>query len=221
MTFSSATPPGSSDSPDQRASTRGRDRRREAWRTFRHAYPAFLKVVAAIFVILLATDGWLMARHFTYVGEIKRLRSGMTTAERQRSDLIVATEQDKLRMSLALARHQASLDPMLHLSVAVDSGHMYLERDGALLRDMRVTIAPERVPTANGDSTTVTTPRGQRTIIDVQTDSAPQLVLDGGTRIYASDDTVSPVSPGDIRVSLSDLNAVLPNISAGTNVYLY
>ena len=198
-----------------------RGRRREAWRSFRHAYPTFLKLTAFLFVILLAIDGWLVARHFTYTSEITRLRAGMTSAERQQSDLIVRTEQDKLNMAVALAKRQASWDPKLHLSIAVDSGRMYLERDGALLRDMRVTIAPESTPTIKGDTTSSTTPRGQRTIIDIRSDSAPQIVLNGGTRIYASDDTVTPPSPGDIRVSLNDLNAVLPNVSAGMNVYLY
>jgi hypothetical protein len=214
-------PSSQSSDPDRHNTPLGRDRRREAWRAFRHAYPTFLKVTAALFFVLLAIDAWLVARHFAYTREVQRLRAGMTTAERQQSDLIVATEQDKLRMALALARHQAQWDPTLHLSVAVDSGHMYLERDGALLRDMRVAIAPEPVPTATGDTTTATSPRGQRTIIDVRADDVPQLLLNGGTRIYASDDTLSPVTPGDVRVSLNDFNAVLPNISAGTNVYFY
>jgi len=196
-------------------------RRREAWRAFRHTYPTLLKITATLFLLLLAIDGWLVARHFAYTNEIQRLRAGMTTAERQRSDLLVATEQDKLRMALALAKHQAQWDPKLHLSVSVDSGHMYLERDGALLRDMRVEIAPEPVPTVKGDTTTATVPRGERTIVDVSTGDTPQLVLNGGTRIYASADTLSPLTPGDVRVSLSDLNAVLPNISAGTTVYFY
>lgn len=188
---------------------------------FRHAYSTFLKLAVFLFIVLLATDGWLVERHFTYKNEIQRLRARMTATERQQSDLIVTSEQDKLSMAIALAKHQASWDPTLHLSIAIDSGRMYLERDGALLRDMRVAVAPERVPAAKGDTTSATTPRGQRTIVDIRTDSAPQLILNGGTRIYASDDTTTPVSPGDIRVSLTDLNAVLPNVSAGMNVYLY
>ena len=165
---------------------------------------------------------WLITRHFVYADEIRRLRVSMTAAERQRSDLIIQSEQNKLRMAIELAKHQAQLDPMLHLSIAVDSGRMYLERDGALLRDMRVTIAPERVPSASGDSVAGVVVRGQRTIEEVHNDdSVPHaIVLNGGTRIYGSDDTTA-LSPGDVRVSVVDLDAVLSNISAGMNVYFY
>ena len=69
-------------------------------------------------------------------------------------------------MELALAKHQAQWDSKLHLSISVDSGHMYLERDGALLRDMRVSIAADRVPSVNHRDTAVTVSLGQRTIVD-------------------------------------------------------
>ena len=41
-------------------------------------------------------------------------------------------------------RRQANLDKDLHLSVAVDSGVMYLEREGALLREMPIDVGPEK-----------------------------------------------------------------------------
>ncbi len=163
---------------------------------------------------------WLATRRWSYAAEIGWLRAGMTAAERQRSEIIIQTEQDKLRMALELAKQQAHWDPKLHLSVAVDSGRMYLEREGALLRDMRVAIAPEHVLGTTAGTATII-PRGQRTIVDVQSSGAPQLVLNGGTRIYASDDTLGPATPGDVRVSISDLKAVLPSIGAGMSVYFY
>jgi hypothetical protein len=145
----------------------------------------------------------------------------MTSAERRRSEFIIATEQDKLRMELALAKHQAQWDAKLHLSVATDSGRMYLERDGALLRDMRVWIAPASIPSANGHDMASSTALGQRTIVQVDTSDTLQILLNGGTRIYASDDTLAPATPGDVRASTNDLKAVLPNVSAGMNVYFY
>lgn len=205
---------------DRRTTTRGRDRRREEWHAFRHAYPTFLRVTSTLFLLLVAVDLWLVGRRVAYAHEIDRIRAGMTTEERQRSDLIIRSEQDKLRMALELAKRQAHWDPKLHLSVAVDSGRMYLERDGALLRDMRVAIAPARVPAGGGDTMSSTTPRGQRTVVDVRED-VPALVLNGGMRIYGSDDTTAAVTPGDVRVSVGDLKAILPNLSAGMTVYFY
>jgi hypothetical protein len=145
----------------------------------------------------------------------------MTEAERQRSDLVIQSEQDKLRVAIELARRQAQLDPRLHLSVAVDSGRMYLLRDGALLRDMVVTVAPEQAPRVKGDTAASVVPRGQRTIVDIDSDT-PALVLNGGTRIYASADTgVAAVSPGNVRAKAADLKAVLPNLQRGMSVYFY
>jgi len=180
-----------------------------------------LKVAAALFLFLVAADIWLATRRSAYIHEIGRLRAGMTAAERRRSDLIVSTEQDKLRMELVLAKHQAQWDSKLHLSIAADSGRMYLERDGAMLREMRVSIAPDRIPSVNHNDSAVATPLGQRTIVAVDTSDTVQFLLDGGTRIYASDDTLAPVTSGDIRADASDLKAVLPDISAGMKVYLY
>jgi hypothetical protein len=200
---------------------RGRDRRRASWHTFREAYPTFLKIAAAIFLALVVVDMWLVYRRVAYEREITRLRSSMTTAERQKSDLIVQSEKDKLRMALELAKRQARWDPELHLSVSVDSGRMYLERNGALLREMRVDIAPSRIPEVGGDTMVATTLlRGERTVEDVSDGSAPVLLLNGGTRIYAANDSTS-VPAGDVRVKPEDLKAILPNVSAGMVVYFY
>jgi hypothetical protein len=208
--------------PDRRGHQRGRDRRREAWRTFRHGYPTFLKVTAFLFLMLLAFDIWLFARHFAYRDEVNRLRASMTQTERERSDLVIRSEKDKLRVALELAKRQAQLDPKLHLSISVDSGRMYLLRDGAMLRDMVVSIAPEQAPHEKGDTAVGALPRGERTVIDIVRGDTVQLVLNGGTRIYASaDTTATTVAPGNVRANPADLKALLPNVSAGMSVYFY
>ncbi len=207
----------------RRGSPRGSDRRREGWSAFRDAYPTFLKVIAVLFLFLVAGDMWLFYRRTAYAQETTRLRAGMTVAERRKSDLAVQSEQDKVRLAVELAKRQAHFDSRLHLSIAVDSGVMYLERDGALLRVMRVALAPAVVPgfkTANGDSTTTTLPRGQRTIQQVIDGGAPALVLNGDARIYAGADS-GAVTAGNVRVDAADLRAILPNVSAGMSVYFY
>ena len=210
--------------PDgRRATPRGTDRRREGWGAFREAYPTFLKIIAVVFLFLVAGDMWLFYRRNAYGQEISQLRAQMTAAERKKSDLAVESEQDKVRVGIELAKRQAHFDPRLHLSIAVDSGVMYLERDGALLRVMRVSLAPAQVPgfkTKNGDTTAVTLPRGQRTIQQVIDGDSLALVLNGDARIYAGTDS-GAVAAGNVRVDPADLRAILPNVSAGMSVYFY
>jgi hypothetical protein len=211
------------ESDDRRARSRGGDRRREGWHAFREAYPTFLKIIAVVFLLLVAGDMWLFYRREAYGQEIARLRSEMTDAERKKSDIAVQQEQDKVRLAIELAKRQAHFDPSLHLSIAVDSGVMYLERDGALLRVMRVTLAPAKVPgfkTTNGDTAATTLPRGQRTVQQVIDGDAPALVLNGDARIYAGADS-DAVAAGNVRVDAADLRAILPNVSAGMSVYFY
>lgn len=88
----------------------------------------------------------------------------MTELERNRADEIVATEHDRLRIAVQLLRRQAQGERELHLAVAIDSGRMYLEREGALLRAMRIEVAPERRVGAPPDTVRIAPPRGLRTV---------------------------------------------------------
>ena len=119
----------------------------------------------------LAFDGWLIYKRVKYTGEIERLRGGMSETERRRADMIVAENENKYRVMLELIRRQAQGDKELHLAVAVDSGEMYLEREGAILREMRVDVGPEAWVHAGPDSVLMTAPRGSRTV---------ERVLEGG-----------------------------------------
>ncbi|MEO7102032.1 MAG: hypothetical protein ABI311_01735 [Gemmatimonadaceae bacterium] len=213
----------SEDPNDRRSIPRGTDRRREGWSAFRDAYPTFVKIIAVVFLLLVVGDMWLFYRRHAYRQDISTLRGSMTDAERKKSDLVMQSEQDKVRLALALAKHQAHFDPRLHLSIAVDSGVMYLERDGALLRVMRVAIAPAKVPgfkSVKGDTSAATLPLGQRTVQQVVEGDSLALILNGDARIYAGDDS-SAVAAGSVRVSAADLRAILPNVSAGMSVYFY
>ncbi|MDQ2890822.1 MAG: hypothetical protein M3R65_09795 [Gemmatimonadota bacterium] len=211
------------DSNGRRSAPRGTDRRREGWRGFRDAYPTFLAIISVVFLLLLAGDMWLFYRRHAYAVETAGLRARMTDAERKKSDFAVQSEQDKVQLAVELAKRQAHFDPRLHLSISVDSGLMYLERDGALLRVMRVALAPAKVPgfkSSTGDTTAATLPRGQRTIQQVVDGSSPALVLNGDARIYAGADT-DAVAAGNVRVDPADLKAILPNVAPGMSVYFY
>jgi hypothetical protein len=124
------------------------------------------------FVVMLAADGWLIYKRHYYTTEVARLRSGMSDAEKKQADAVIATEENKLRVAVALIKRQAQGDKELHVSIAVDSGRMLLEQEGALLRDMPVEIAPAKIIGSGPDTVRMSPPRGARTV---------EKVLAGGT----------------------------------------
>jgi len=131
---------------------------------FRRRHPAFLAAIVVIIAGLLAIDGWVIYKRQTYEAEIARLRMDMSDVERRRSDAITNTNEKRLEMMMELLRSQAKIDKEIHLAVAVDSGKMYLERDGALLREMKVEVPTERRVGAGRDTVHMAAPRGTRTV---------------------------------------------------------
>ena len=143
----------------------GVDRRRPGrWSEFRHAYPGILTTLTFALVAMLALDVWLITKHVRYRREVARLRSGMTTAEKRKADLLMESEENKFRVMIELIRRQARGDRELNLAIAVDSGIMYLAREGAVLRQMRVDLGPEKTVGTSPDTVRMTAPRGQRTV---------------------------------------------------------
>ena len=140
------------------------ERRRPGWREFRAAYPGVISVLLAVLVAMLAIDAWLIYQRIRYSRETERLRAGMNDVERRKADMVVANEQSRMRVTLELMRRQANIDKELHLSVAVDSGVMYLEREGALLREMPIEVGPEKRVGSPPDTIHIAAPRGARTV---------------------------------------------------------
>ena len=148
------------------------DRRRTSWGEFRAAYPGVIAVAATALVVLLVLDAVLVARRARYEREYTRLRAGLSDVQRQHADAALASDEDRLKMIVALGRRQAAGDAALHLSVAVDSGKMTLERDGVTLRIMPAEVGPERAVGTPPDTVRVVVPRGKRTVMRVLSDSA-------------------------------------------------
>jgi hypothetical protein len=199
------------------------DRRRGTWRDFRRAYPGFVFVLGLGLVAMIAVDAWLLVKRAKYNHDVTTLREHMTTAERERTDAIVQSEQNKLRIAIELAKRQAKFDKRLHLNVSVDSSRMYLTREGAVLREMPVQFGPERAAAESSSAPPAAIPRGERTVADL---SDTRIVLDGGTQITSSKNTdpvtdSTPIPPGSLRISLEDMKAIMPNLSAGMKVYFY
>lgn len=152
------------------------DRRRGNWRDFRQAYPGFVFTLILALLAILTLDGFLVYKRRAYTAEVNRLRGAMTEAERAKTDAIVQAEQDKARIAIELAKRQAKLEKSLHLGVALDSGRIYLQREGAVLREMAALFGPEVGVTAGSDSLPVVIPRGQRTVVRLDENT---IVLEG------------------------------------------
>ena len=140
------------------------DRRRIGWREFRHSYPGVVATMALAVLLFLAADAWLVRKYFRYQRETSQLRGSMTALERQRTDAILAQNENRLKVMVELFKRQAKVDATLHLSVSLDSSVMYLERDGALLREMPITIGPEKRVGSGADTMHIAAPRGRRTV---------------------------------------------------------
>ena len=130
------------------------------WSALRRTYPRTVAVLATLIAAFVVGDVLLAARYLRDRAETERLRNGMTDAERQRADMVADAEENKANVMQELVRRRAAADRALHLSVSVDSGTMLLERDGALLREMRVQVGEERAMAQGGDTVRVLKPRG-------------------------------------------------------------
>ena len=209
------------DNGDRRdpSGARGGDRRR--FKDFRRAYPGFVFTLLIGLIAMIAIDGYLIMKRRAYEAEVVRLRANMSEQERAKTDAIVGAEQNKARIAIELARLQARLEPKLHLSVVVDSGKVYFEREGAVLREMAVAFGPETK--AGPDSIPIVIPRGEMSVAKATPDG---IILSGGTIIAPSDapslaQDTNPIPPGSVRISRNDLKAILPNLTVGMRVYFY
>jgi hypothetical protein len=142
-----------------------RQRRRPRWGEFREAYPRILTAMALGIVALVALDGWVLYKRVSYGRETARLRRSMSDVEKKRADTILAAAEGRMALQVELVRRRALGDPSLNLAVAVDEGKMYLQREGARLREMRVRIGPEVTVGDAPDAIRLVAPRGQRSVL--------------------------------------------------------
>src|SRR4051812_9340448 len=165
MTNSPPTPHDDWDAGRRKDATRPRtDRRRAGWKEFRHSYPGLITTMAIAVVVFLAIDGLLVSRYRRYRRETGELRASMSNVERTRTDAILAQNENRLKVMVEMFKRQAKVDPTLHLTVSLDSSVMYLEREGALLREMPITVGPERRVGTPPDTVHIAAPRGKRTV---------------------------------------------------------
>jgi hypothetical protein len=179
---------------------------------FRRRHPALIAALAVIVAGLLAIDGWVLYKRQAYEAEIARLRSDMSDVERRRSDAITNTNEKRLEMMMELLRRQAKIDKEIHLAVAVDSGKMYLERDGALLREMSVEVPAERKVDAGHDTVHLAAPRGTRTVERIL---GPTDAWDVPSWVYTDRGLTPPATKSEVGA----LGPVAIVLNGGTVIY--
>jgi len=116
---------------------------------------------------LVAMDGMLVFKRWQYGRETARLRGRMTEVERRRTDAIVESNANRMQLMVALAQRDAVGDKGLNLAVSADRGAMYLQREGAQLREMPVKIGPEATVGAPPDEVRLAPPLGKRVVVKV------------------------------------------------------
>ena len=174
----------------------------------------FVTACVLIVISMLALDDWVLTKRAAYTDEIARLRSGMSDFERKRSDAILSSRERRLQVMMQLIRRQARWDKDIHLAISVDSGRMYLEREGALLREIPVEMGPERRIGTPPDTVHLATPRGARSIQAILADTSAWEVPEW---VYV--DRGIPVPPAAARTMKGALGPVSIVLDGGTIIY--
>jgi hypothetical protein len=172
---------------------------------------------------LIALDGWLLYKRWRYSREIEQTRASLTENERARADAIIAANENRTKLQVALVRRDAVLEDDLNLAVSIEKSRLYLQREGAQLREVPARIGPEKSMGGGPGDVKIAAPRGRFTIAKIAGPShrwrAPEwlmadrgqpaaarefegglgpiaLILNGGTVIY-SDPATGPLKDPD------------------------
>ena len=188
------------------------------WRIFRETYPRIAACMALVIAVLLLADLVLVCKRIEYGRELSLLRSSMTKVEVERVDAIEAAENNIMAVTVELARREALGDRELHLVVDSGKSLMYLERDGAVLREMHVRLGPEATVGARPDTVCLAPPRGKRLVIRVVDNTyrweVPMCAFDQRGQPVPGDRTV-PGALGPLAVILDSGSVIYTQPKAG------
>lgn len=137
------------------------------WRELQEVYPRILTGMVLGIAVLLLTDLVLAYKRVQYGRELARMRASMTETEVRRVDAVTASEGSRLAIAVELARREALGDAELHLAVDTGNGLLYLERQGARLREMRVRLGREALVGTPPDAVLLAPPLGKRSVARV------------------------------------------------------
>jgi len=194
---------------------------RDRWSALTRNYPRAFGALLVVALLLVVADGVLIGQRVLILRDTSRVRDQMSAVERERIDAALMADSSRQQVLTELARRQARIDNGLHLSVAVDSGLLHLEQEGAVIHTIPAEIGADGwLRVAARDSVRIAAPRGDRTIDQILGDTA--VVPSGCTRIYArSAGDRSGAPPGSVRVGLAAMKVLRPSLRPGQRVYFY
>lgn len=134
------------------------------FRQFARYHKSYIIFFSIMIVAMLAVDGFLLYKRNKYTSERDRLRAGMSDFEREKTDFALQSEESRMKMMVALIRRQSKVDKKIHLAISTDSGRMYLEREGALLRGFPVQVGQGKRVGMSPDTVYLAVPRGERSV---------------------------------------------------------
>jgi len=144
-----------------------RQRRRPRWGEFRTAYPRIVTAMALGLAALVAVDAWVLYKRWRYSRQITTTRESMSEVERRQADSILAAAEDRTRLQVALVRRDAQVEDDLNLAVSLEKGKLYLQREGAQLREITARIGADKKIGGGEGGVQVAAPRGRFTIVEV------------------------------------------------------
>ncbi|MGI9078819.1 MAG: hypothetical protein ACR2G6_16055 [Gemmatimonadaceae bacterium] len=134
------------------------------FREFVRYHKSYLIFFGIIILAMLAVDGFLLYKRNKYITERDRLRAGMSDFEREKTDVALQSEESRMKMMVALIRRQSKVDKKIHLAISTDSGRMYLEREGAMLRGFPILVGAGKRVGVPPDTVHPALPRGERSV---------------------------------------------------------
>lgn len=144
-----------------------RQRRRTRWVEFRDAYPRIVTGTVIGLLVFVLIDAGLAVAAWRFSRQKAAAHREMTALERQRADAMVAVDENRMALMMALVEQQAIQDRALNLSVSIADGTMDLQREGAQLRHMKVVAGPEATVGAEVQGVRLVPPRGKRQLVRV------------------------------------------------------
>jgi predicted Holliday junction resolvase-like endonuclease len=125
------------------------------------------RVLIISLAILITINIALLTAIVLYKGEVLQIRHLMTKAEQRKLEAYSTTKANRAALSRELTRRMAKGDTDFHLTVDTQKGVMYLAREGAILREMKIQMGKEVLVGLSPDYVRLSLPRGKRQVVDI------------------------------------------------------
>jgi len=138
-----------------------------AWRVLLETYPRLAAGMALATAFLFLFHSVQIYQLIRYGRELAGMSVSAAQAELERVAAVEAAQRNIAALSVELTRRAARRDRNLHLAVDRARGVMYLEREGAVLREMPVLLGPEKTAGSAADSPRPAPATGRRLVATV------------------------------------------------------